>query len=266
MGGKAHPTREQEQGAWPLQGLRPGLRLPPHGISCPSAQPARTYPQPAPDTPALPAGPALPLGVSGIHPTGVQAHSGGPPPTGADNPRPDLLQPISSGQSALRPSAQGTGGLQPPWVPPLSPAGTGTPTPREQRAAGTAPAPSSRAEGMAPGRGVLWSSAESQSHPPARHLFPEACHLPPWFSTVSSKKPSDPKINLWTSIYPRRAEPSPQPGEWPEPRKGLAARGRLWSTEQSAPAVRAPPPPGEAESSARQPHDVPIPGGPAHVG
>lgn len=127
----------------------PGRRLPPLSLSCPSTQPARPDPQPAPDPPALPAGPALPLGGSRIHPTGVQAHGGGPPPSGP--PHPDPLQPqLLLGTKCIQ--TQCVGGLQPARGPLPSSCWHGEP----QRPERPPPAPGQRE--VAPGRRALWSS------------------------------------------------------------------------------------------------------------
>lgn len=84
------------------------------------------------------------------------------------------------------------------------------------------------------GAGAPWglavpSSSESQSPHLASNPFPEACRLPAWFSTVSSKKPSDPKINLWTNSCPAPPEErlDTQLGMPPEPRERTAGQRRI---------------------------------------
>ena len=73
------------------------------------------------------------------------------------------------------------------------------------------------------------SHSESQSHRLPSHLFPEACRLPLWFSAVSSKKPSDPKINLWRSSCPAPLEESldAQLGMRPEPRERTGGQRQI---------------------------------------
>lgn len=113
------------------------------------------------------------------------------------------------------------------------------------------------------GRGAVQSSSESESPAPS-HLFPEACRLPPWFSTVASKKPSDPKINLWRNSCPGPPEESLRQaaGHAARAQSEGSASGTLQST--GATSARCPlPHPSfsrlKVESSVCQSQDVSIP-------
>lgn len=112
-------------------------------------------------------------------------------------------------------------------------------------------------------RNTALQKAERQAHQspaPERCLPAGEIGLPPWVSTVSWKKTSDPKINLWRSTCPFALERL-------DTQLGTLPGADYSQQEQNAPLPSASPSfsPLEVESSVCQPQDVPIPGHPPYL-
>lgn len=106
--------------------------------------------------------------------------------------------------------------------------------------------PPSRRSGWVMARRAELSSTKSQSHRSPQPSIPRSLPAAPLvFPAMSSKTPSDCKINLWRSSCGATLEErlDMQLGTWPEPEEWPGCPGRLLPTGASAPCPLPHPPP-----------------------